>query len=96
MSLDQPNEYERAIEDYADAVRRQRAAELALEKARQEHGDAINDRQAKWHSVLAHVNQGHTKPGIYRLRKSTNNGVYQEGVLIEQHHDYPELFDMYR
>jgi len=94
MSLDNPNEYEKAIEGYADAVRREKVAMDAFEKATTERADAQVARQTAWRKVSAYVNQGLIKPGIYRLNKGP--GPYADGVLIEAHHDYPDLFPMFR
>lgn len=94
MSIDNPNEYELAIEDYGAAVRRQREAERACEIAETEKQRAVRDRQQKWRFVAGYVNVGYIKPGIYRLNKGP--GQDADGVLIEPHHDYPELFPMFR
>ena len=94
MSLEYPNEYEVAIENYGTSVRRQHEAERLLEIARKEYGDAINDRKAKWRVVSVMVNQKKIVPGIYHLHKGP--GQYADGLLIEEYHDYPELFQMFR
>jgi hypothetical protein len=94
VSLDQPNEYEQAIEDYGAAVRREEAAKQALDAATEEHTAAHVDRQAAWRRVSAYVNEGHIEPGIYRLNRGP--GTHADGILIERHHDYPDLFPMFR
>lgn len=94
MSIDNPNEYEKAIEDYADAVRNERDAIAAAKLANQAEVDARQVRQASWRVISGMVNQGHIKPGVYRINKGP--GMFAEAVLIETHHDYPDLFPMFR
>jgi len=94
MSMDTPNEYEQAIEAYAEAVRRDEAAEKTLLLAQQEELDAREARQAAWRVIKGFLGEGHIKPGIYRLKSGTS--LYSDGVLIEHHHDYPDLFPMFR
>ena len=94
MSMDTPNEYEQAIEAYGAAVRRQQEAEAAAANAGREMLDAKNDRQAKWRVVSGYVNEKKIVPGVYRLNKGP--GQYADAVLIEEHHDYPDLFPMFR
>jgi hypothetical protein len=94
MSIDNPNEYEQVIEAYGAAVRRQREADRAFVTAQKDADAALLDRQAKWRKVTAFVIEGKIEPGIYRLNKGP--GQHADGVLIEPHHDYPELFPMFR
>ena len=94
MSMDKPNEYEQAIEAYAQAVRDQHEAEAAAERAGAKAEQARQTRQALWRVVAGHRNAGHTKPGIYRL--SLRHESYAVGLLIQEHGDYPELAPMFR
>lgn len=93
MSLDQPNEYEHLIEAYAEAVRREHSTRIAAEQAAADHERAKIVRQSAWKRVSALVPEK-IKPGIYRLHKG--HAVLIEAVLIEEHHDYPEVFPMFR
>lgn len=94
MSLDTPNEYECAIEDYAEAVREEvRAAEankLATERALV----TTLRRQELWRVVRQFMDVDKIKPGIYRLKRGP--GLYQDGLLLERNHDYPDIFPMFR
>lgn len=94
MSMDNPNEYEEAIEAYAVAVRRQDAAERALIAAQREMENSRDDRQLKWRKVSAYVNKGLIKTGFYRLKSGPSE--WADGILIEEHHDYPRIFREYR
>jgi len=94
VSLEQPNEYEQAIEDYATAVRMDVAAKKALADATKASLLATEVRQELWRRVSGYVNSGLIVPGIYRLHKGP--GPYADGLLIEEHHDYPDLFPMFR
>lgn len=93
MSIDDPNEYEQAIEDYGEAVRCQADANTALLKAQREAASALFDRQAKWRRVMTFVNTGKIEYGIYRL---DGPGRHADGVLIDGARDYPDLFPMFR
>lgn len=92
--MDNPNEYEQAVEAYGAAVRRQREAETTFRVAEKEMVQARQDRQDKWRVVSGYVNDKKIVPGVYRLNKGP--GMYADAVLIEEHHDYPELFPMFR
>lgn len=94
MSIDTPNEYEQAIEDYGAAVRLEVAATKALADATKASQLAQEVRQELWRCVSAYVIEGKIQPGIYRLRKGP--GLHADGILIEAHHDYPDLFPMFR
>lgn len=94
MSIDEPNEYEQAIEDYGAAVRLEVAATKALADATEASRLAQEVRQELWRRVSAYVNQGKIAPGIYRLNQGP--GPHADGILIEKNHDYPDLFPMFR
>lgn len=94
MSMDKPNEYELMIENYADSVRSQIKAEKDIKLAQFTLEKSLEHRQTLWRLIAAEINKGNIKPGIYRLNKSS--GLYCEGILIEEHHDYPEVFPMFR
>ena len=95
MSLDNPNQYEQAVERYAAAVRRQERAEAALKAAEQEMQASRDDRQEAWRTVKAFVNEGKIEVGIYRVQ-SAINPRWTDGILIEKHKDYPDIFSMFR
>lgn len=94
MSMDRPNEYEEAIEAYAAAVRRENEAVKASLAAGQAESDARLARQEAWRKVSAYVAEGKIQPGIYRLHRG--HEPYADGLLIQKHQDYPELFPMFR
>lgn len=94
MSIDIPNQFEKAIEDYAMAVREERNVVAQLERWARELDRTKNDRQSAWRQVSEFVNTGHIKPGIYRLK--TGNTPFAEGILIVPSSDYPDIFPMYR
>lgn len=91
MSMDNPNEYEKAIEKYAVAVREEMAAAAALEQARLHHGSRILMTQTIWRKVREYINEGKIKHGIYCI-----SGPYHvEGVVLGAE-DYPRLLPMFR
>lgn len=94
MSMDSPNEYEQAIEAYADAVRRENDTRDAAALAAIGAEEAQQARQAAWRIVRAFVADKKIQPGIYRLNRGP--GMYADGLLIQEHHDYPKLFPMFR
>lgn len=94
MSMQDPNESERAIERYAEAVRRERASKVRLADAIEEERLAGLTRKDCWRQVSGFIRAGTIKPGIYRL--SDRNRGLSEGILISGTEDYPDLFDMYR
>lgn len=94
MSIDNPNEYELAIETYAEAVRRVHNAKSALAKATEESTVAEHDRQDKWRLVRAYVTEGKIEPGFYRLHKGP--GLWADGVMIDHNKDYPNVVPMFR
>lgn len=96
MSMDQPNEYERAIEAYAEGVWREEKAKEALKAAQAEEEAARLDRQERWRVVSRYRADGKIAPGIYRLKGSSTGGMFAEGIQIEQYGDYPDVFPMFR
>jgi hypothetical protein len=94
MSIDATNEYEQAIERYAAAVREQYNTHREMEAAVAAAKEAVDERQRCWGDVKAFINAGKIKPGVYRINKGP--GMYAEAILIQEHHDYPELFPMFR
>ncbi len=93
MSIDRPNEYEKAVEAYAEAVRQQHTAGRALAKAQNDHIAAQGRRQDLWRVVANAVREGKLSPGIYRLHNGT--WPYAQGIVVDIHHDYPDLLDMF-
>lgn len=97
MSQDNTNLHETVIEEYAEAVRRHRQAEIDLEAATQERDAARNAMQAKWRDAIRpHIGPGpmNINPGVYRINKGP--GRYAEALLIDPLHDYPDLMPMFR
>lgn len=83
----------KAIQEYARAVRLQnelndRAAALGVELLQ-----AIHDRQDRWREIKGMINDGKIQPGVYTLR---GPGLHSDGILIELHRDYPEIFPLFR
>lgn len=92
--MDQPNEYERAIEDYAEAIREEHATKEARSLAEKAHTEAVHVRMSLWRKVSSFIAKGHIKLGIYRLHTSRTG--YQDGILLDGKTEFPDLFDMYR
>lgn len=94
MSMDDPNPYEQAIEAYAEAVREENDSKKALDEAREKYERAMQNRQDLWSPVKSLAIEGKIKTGIYRLREGRTE--HADGLLIEPHSDFPELFPMFR
>lgn len=93
MSMDQPNEYEQAIENYAAEVRKLLNAQRELRAATEAVENSTLAMQSAWRVIIKHVAEGHTKPGVYRINKGP--GQYAEAILIGSG-DYPDLLPMFR
>lgn len=93
MSMDRPNEYEQALEAYAEAVRNENDADKRLLTVNEEVHRAREIRQEAWRVVKRFVIEGKIQPGIYRINRGTG---YADGILIEKHGDYPDLHPMFR
>lgn len=93
MSTEHPNEYERAIENYAASCRDVREMENRLKVAQAEFTRAQQSMQTAWRVIIQHVADGHTKPGVYRINKGP--GPFAEAIVIGEG-DYPELKPMFR
>lgn len=94
MSIERPNVYEQLIEKYAEAVRRQAAADVALTKASSDMTAARNWRQQCWLEIRKRMNDGTIKAGVYRINKGPD--MFAEALLIAPEHDYPDLLPMFR
>jgi di/tripeptidase len=91
MSMDTPNEDEKAIEAYAAAVRAEKAAAAAYDAALKRRDETRDRRQELWREVKARTTIPH---GIYRLKSSTHYD-WAEGLLIGSG-DYPDVLPMFR
>lgn len=96
MSIEKPNEFERMIEDYGHAVRDELEAIKARDEAIAKAALRTVERQAAWRIVARAVEAGDITPGIYRLSGRRAPNYYADGVLIQLHKDYPDLFPMFR
>jgi hypothetical protein len=92
VSLDNPNDHEQRIEEYAEAVRRHIKAMKDVEDSTEEERQAREDRQAKWREVSCLINRG-IKPGIYRLKPSHGE---VDAIEIDPNRDYPPIRPMFR
>lgn len=94
--MDQPNEYEQAIEDYAQAVRREDEAHTAVQQAQVAVKGAMLERQNLWRVVREFVQKGHIKHGVYRLSSTTRHSRDAESLVINGETDYPDILPMFR
>ncbi len=92
MSLDKPNEYERAVEIYATMVRQAQHCERMKERSDAALAEARARRQAAWRVIQTYLANGQIKPGVYRL----NGNVHSEALVIEDTKVVPDLLPMFR
>ncbi len=96
MSMETPNEYEQALEAYAEATREDKAAYKAYNEAKLRLDHANDVRRGAWKAVRTFVQTGGIKPGFYRLSSSTNR-LHCEGLMISKESDCaPEITPMFR
>lgn len=92
----QPNEFEIAIEVYAESTRQNNIAAKAVLAADAQLRRATDARAEAWTKVHAYIKSGKIKPGFYRLDSSTHatNAV---GIMIQSGTDQmPTLTPMWR
>lgn len=93
MSMDNPNEYERAIEIYAVTARDEKTIKEQLATIQLQLQVAVKEREIAWRTVRTFVSAGQIKRGFYRLH--TSRGMYADGILIDDN-EFPDIVPMFR
>jgi hypothetical protein len=94
LSLDNPNIYERSIDEYAEAWRELKALEKQLEILEDQISTSKHQLRLKWGVVQQHIINGGIKPGVYKI--NPRNSSYAHGVVLDKEVDFPPILDMFR